>query len=293
MLRKLLFLSALVMFPSLSALAQETQAGDVGYTYCPTGQAYVYLYRSLSNFEVSANLKCGEKVEILGRENLFGGYLRVRTADGEQGYVSQSDITATPPANPRQQPAPAATSTGDLGRSLAFGQGVPRAEIFGGYSYLNVDTNGLTSRQSFNGWESSVSGNFNKWLAAEANVSGYYKTYNVDLGSLLPGAVLNVSVHDYGFLGGPRINVRPVFFHALLGVDRLTASALGFSASQNSFAAAFGGGGQWKVSPQWAVRTSADYVLTRHNTFGGPRVTQNNIRVSAGVVFRFGRVVRR
>jgi len=44
---------------------------------------------------------------------------------------------------------------------------VPKAEVFAGYSYLNLDTNQLTSRQSANGWESSVSGNFNKWLAAD------------------------------------------------------------------------------------------------------------------------------
>jgi len=95
-------------------------------------------------------------------------------------------------------------------------------------------------------------------------------------------------VHDYGFPGGPRINFRPVFFHALLGVDRLTGSALGFSASQNGFAGAFGGGVQWKVGPHWAVRASGDYVFTCHNIFRGSRVTQHNFRASAGVVFMFG-----
>jgi len=164
-------------------------------------------------------------------------------------------------------------------------QEVPKAEVFGGYSYLNVDTNGLSSRQSANGWEASVSGNFNKRFAVEGDVSGYYKTFPVFLGLVVPGGV---SVHDYGFLGGPRINFRPVFFHALLGADRLTGSAVGVSASQNGFAGAFGGGVQWKVGPQWAVRASGDYVLTRHNIFGGPRVTQHNFRASAGVVFTFG-----
>jgi len=36
------------------------------------------------------------------------------------------------------------------------------------------------------------------------------------------------------------------------------------------------------------VRLSADDAFTRHNIFGGPRVTQVNIRVSAGLVFMFG-----
>src|ERR1700691_3659321 len=50
-----------------------------------------------------------------------------------------------------------------------------RADLFAGYSYVNIDTNGLTSRQNANGWEAAVSGNFNKWFAVEGDVSGYYK----------------------------------------------------------------------------------------------------------------------
>src|SRR5579859_6315065 len=171
----------------------------------------------------------------------------------------------------------------------AQGQEVPRAEVFGGYSYLNVDTNGLTSRQSANGWEASGSGNFNRWFAAEGDLSGYYKTYSVDLTDLGLGTV-NVDVHDFSFLAGPRVNVRPVFFPALVGVDHLTGSALGFSASQDSFAAAFGGGVQWKVAPQWAVRASGDYVLTHQNIFGpsGSTFTQNNFRASVGIVYILG-----
>jgi opacity protein-like surface antigen len=171
--------------------------------------------------------------------------------------------------------------------SSSHAQDVPRAEIFGGYSYLNIDTNGLSSRQSANGWEASVAGNFNRWFALEGDVSGYYKTYAVDLSDLDLG-VIDVNVHDYGFVGGPRINFRPFFVHALVGLDRLTGSALGFSASQNSFAGAFGGGIQWPVAQHWAVRGSADYVLTQHNIFGGPSFTQNNFRASAGIVFTFG-----
>jgi len=170
----------------------------------------------------------------------------------------------------------------------ALGQETPLVEVFGGYSYLNVDTNGLTSRQSANGWEAAASGNFNKWFAVEGDFSGYYKTYSVDLTALELGTV-DVKVHDFSFLAGPRVNVRPAFFHALFGVDHLTGSALRLSASQDSFAAAFGGGIQWKVAPQWAVRASGDYVLTHHNIFGpvGSSFTQNNFRASVGVVYVF------
>jgi hypothetical protein len=169
---------------------------------------------------------------------------------------------------------------------FAFGQD-SRADLFGGYSYLNIDTNGLTSRQSANGWEASVSGNFNKWFAVEGDVSGYYKTYSVNLALLNLGS-LDVKVTDYSYAAGPRINLRPIFIHALFGGDHLTGSALGYSASQDGLAGAIGGGVQWKVSGPWSVRASADYTFTRHNIFGGPAYTQNNVRASAGIVYSFG-----
>lgn len=172
----------------------------------------------------------------------------------------------------------------------AFGQDVPRAEVFGGYSYLNVDTNGLSPRQSANGWEASVTGNFNRWFGVEGDFSGYYKIYPVNLFIVNLPLSFNVNVSDYGFLGGPRVSFGPAFAHALIGGDHLTGSALGFSASQDSLAGAFGGGVEFPMSGRWAVRASADYVFTRHNILGGPSFTQNNVRVSAGIVFRFGGV---
>jgi Outer membrane protein beta-barrel domain len=138
-----------------------------------------------------------------------------------------------------------------------------RADLFGGYSYLNIDTNGLTSsRQNANGWDASLSGNFNRWFAAEAEVAGYYKDYGA------------VSVTDYSYGAGPRINFKPLFVHALIGGDHLTGSAGGVSVSQDSLAGAFGGGVQWRVSGPFSIRASADYVFTRHNILGGPSVTQ-------------------
>jgi hypothetical protein len=167
---------------------------------------------------------------------------------------------------------------------FAVAQDFQRAEILGGYSYLSADTNGLTPRQSFNGWEASISTNINKWLAAEEITSGYYKGNALGTG---------VDASDYGFVGGPRFNFRPAFVHALVGVDYLTGSYSGLSASQNSFAAAFGGGVQWPLGRHFAVRASADWLLTRHNILGGNGVNQNNVRVGIGVVYTFGVVQKR
>lgn len=86
-------------------------------------------------------------------------------------------------------------------------QDIPKAEVFAGYSYLNVDGN---PRQSANGWEVSASGNLNRWLAIETDVSGYYKSFD------FAGATV-LRFQEYGLAAGPRFNFRPVFVHALAG----------------------------------------------------------------------------
>jgi membrane-associated protease RseP (regulator of RpoE activity) len=159
----------------------------------------------------------------------------------------------------------------------------------------------LSSRQNANGWEASISGNFYKWFSVEGDVSGYYKSYSVNLTNSLTecqafvcGGTASAKVTDYSFAAGPRINLRPIFIHALFGGDHLTgtASASGVSGtlseSQNGVAGLAGGGVQWKVSGLWSIRASADYIFTRHNIFGGPSVTQNNYRAGVGIVYSFG-----
>jgi hypothetical protein len=163
---------------------------------------------------------------------------------------------------------------------IVAAQEYPRVDVFGGYSYLNVDTKDVTSRQNANGWEASGSVNLNRWFAAEGDVSGAYKTYGV-LG-------VSTTIADYLYLGGARVNLRPVFFHALVGRDRLSDSAFGLTVSQTGFAGAFGGGVQWKVGQGWSVRTSADYVFARHQIPTLSSFTENNFRVGAGVVYSFG-----
>jgi Outer membrane protein beta-barrel domain len=166
----------------------------------------------------------------------------------------------------------------------ARAQQFDRVEIFGGYSFLNIDTNGLSSRQNANGWEVSAAGNFNRWFAIEGDGAGYYKTYKVDLSAFGLGT-LSANVRDYSFAGGPRFSYRPVFFHALFGDDNLKGS----SSSQSGLAAIIGGGVEPRISSHLPARVSADYALTHHNIFGGPRTNQNNVWVSAGIVFTFGR----
>lgn len=262
---------------------------DDAYAYCPVGEGYVYLYDSPANFQVIAYLKCGDKVDVLSTDNTRA---RVRTADGKEGYVQQSSLSTSVPAKfqPQQQvaaapvvvnqhPQPAATAFTPFS-GFGFGPTVPLIEVYGGYSYMNAGTSALASRQSLSGFESSAEYNVNRWMAAEANFGGYYKSIDII-------GVGTYAFHDYTIMGGPRFNIRKAFFHGLVGVDHLGGStnfyAPGSTASDNTLAAAMGGGVQWKVSRHIAVRTSADYVISR---FEG--LTQSNFRVTAGVVFEEG-----
>lgn len=419
MCRKVLIVVGLLCFLS----STRAKADDFVYAYCPLGEGYVFMYDTPAGFQVLANLKCGQKVTLVGPAG--GDRVQVRTADGKEGYVQKSSITgalpgakqqatvapsantpqpqapsqAQPPvqsqpvqpkpktqaqrqpqaqaqlqappqpqappvvqaqpqpeaqpephalpepsaetkpepqpqgnaqlqaeSQPQQpqplaetqplteaQPAPQAQPEtaaqaqplqaelesqpqprSELRRepqpaavaftpysSFGYGRNVPRLEAFGGLSYLNAGTSGLTSRQNVVGFEGSVALHVNTWIAGEANFSGYYKTLTiVNVGTF--------GFHDYMAMAGPRVNMHKFFFHVLGGIDHLSGVTNFYSvatSSNNVLAGAGGGGVQWNVSRQLALRTSADYVMSR---FGG--VMQNNFRVTLGVVFEAGSV---
>jgi len=99
------------------------------------------------------------------------------------------------------------------------------------------------------------------------------------------GSVFGVGGHDYNFLFGPTLSYRTdkitAFAHVLFGGSH--AGAAGFS--NTAFAWAIGGGVDWNLKERLAIRLGQfDYLPTY---FGS--TTQNNIRYSAGVVFRPGK----
>jgi opacity protein-like surface antigen len=181
-------------------------------------------------------------------------------------------------------------------------QETPRAEIFGGYSYLRfkpADT--LIDGFNLNGWNASVAGNVNRWFGVVADFSGHYGTprrFGVD-----------TDIKTHSFLFGPRFSYRrnekfTPFAHALFGVTNARGRTPGISSSQTGFAAAIGGGLDVRASERVAIRVvQADYLLTRlkgeeiacvFNALLPPcpvpqTDTQHNVRLSFGVVFRFGK----
>ncbi len=167
--------------------------------------------------------------------------------------------------------------------------------VFVGYSYENGSTSlfGLanSSRPNLNGWEASLEGRVFPWIGLVADFSSHYASGSYQVTQ--NGLTTTVSGgREFAVLFGPRVSVpvgkfRP-FAEALFGAARTSASQSSplpdnfVQPIDTSFATALGGGVDYKIIRPIAVRFEGDYVRTRF--FG---TTQNNIRLSTGIVFRF------
>jgi opacity protein-like surface antigen len=161
---------------------------------------------------------------------------------------------------------------------------VPSGNVFFGYSYYNADLSSL-GRSSLNGWNGSLEGKVLPWVGIVADFGGHYGSENVPRACLTPGLCPNISIniHEYDFLFGPRVSVsvgkiRP-FAEAMFGGGHISTNGAG---SDTSFVTALGGGIDYHLIPLVALRLEGDYVQTRFFS-----TTQNNVRLSTGIVLRF------
>jgi hypothetical protein len=86
-----------------AAAASPAFAGDSATMKCNATQDRIWVYDSLNSFDVSAKLKCGETVEITGRVK---GYVKIRAANGTQGYVPDTTFPDLPPYVDPNDPQP-------------------------------------------------------------------------------------------------------------------------------------------------------------------------------------------
>lgn len=188
------------------------------------------------------------------------------------------------------------------------GSDTPRVELFTGFSYLR----GAPSLQPGNrlsglyGGSTSVAFNLNRSFGLVTDFSGYR---NTELGLIGPGALPNRVVKAdgtaYSLLFGPRFSYRKhdrfVPFAQVL-VGGIQASKVNISGctgtgctplpEQGSFALTAGGGFDIKLQRHVAFRlVQAEYMMTRFaDVTSGVRTGQNDLRLSSGLVFRFGRI---
>jgi hypothetical protein len=87
-------LFALVM---IAAAVPSAKAGGTVNIKCAPNEDRVWVYESLTDFNVAAKLKCGDPVQIVERVK---GYVKIETANGTEGYVLDTAFpkSALPPA---------------------------------------------------------------------------------------------------------------------------------------------------------------------------------------------------
>ncbi len=165
----------------------------------------------------------------------------------------------------------------------AAAQDFPKAEAFVGYSYVraNPATSGATGF-NLNGGSGSIAFNPTSRLGVVADFGGYH------VGNI-GGSSVDANLFTYMF--GPRLSLRhdrfTPFVQALFGGAHSTESTIG-NGTSNSFAMTIGGGVNAKLSDRFAVRLGQlEYFMTRFPETTTSRETQNNLRFSTGVVFRF------
>lgn len=158
----------------------------------------------------------------------------------------------------------------------ALAQEVPKAEVFGGYSW---------SGGNIHGWNASVTGNVTKRFGIVADFSGHYV-------SGLDGSI-PTKQDAHSFLFGPRFSFRgkrlTPFVQAMFGATRFhesaTVSGQKLSDSDTGFSSALGGGLDVKVNDRVAIRAfQLDYF--RPNFFGE---AHNRGRLAFGIVFSLGK----
>jgi opacity protein-like surface antigen len=175
-----------------------------------------------------------------------------------------------------------------------------RVELFGGYSYAQINPGGFETQNasgtgthfSLSGWEVSGAVNANRWIGLVADFAGYPGTKAVDV-------LTAEHLRYYTYMAGPQVRLRGVgpftfFAHGLVGaahsnndIPILTAN---FKETRLAFAA--GGGVDISMGKHVALRAlQVDYL---GNSFSNLDINDNpisgrqrNARASAGIVFKF------
>jgi hypothetical protein len=145
----------------------------------------------------------------------------------------------------------------------------PFIDLSGTYSYVRI----ASTKTNYNGASVSFAVNPKPWLGIVGDIGGYHQA--------APQGFPADNLVTYLF--GPRLSYRTPsritpFAQVLFGGVYSTMSG------QTALAMTAGGGFDLKISPRVSIRVAqGEYFMTR---FGGS--TQNNLRISTGLVFHFG-----
>lgn len=179
----------------------------------------------------------------------------------------------------------------------------PQWELFGGGSFTRLDLSpdlSIVGTDHVNawGWNGSVSEYLNKWFGGTIDLSGAYSHPKFTFAGVSLSDTVRLST--FTAMGGPTFawrksdRVQP-FGRVLFGVvhahtETTSKGALLIGASlaksDDSFGIGAGGGVDFKLSKQLAARGTVDWIHSSFRDLGDD--SQNHLRASVGIVFRFG-----
>ncbi len=169
--------------------------------------------------------------------------------------------------------------------AMAAAQVPTSGNVFFGYSYYHTPLSSIDTA-NLNGWNGSLEGKVFPFLGIVADISGNYGSQNFlpCSGPPIACSAVKANVSEENFLFGPRASfsvgkLRP-FAEVLIGAGHVNTNQ--GAGSDTSFATALGGGIDYRLLRVVSWRFEGDYVQTRFFS-----TTQNNLRLSTGIVFRF------
>ena len=175
-------------------------------------------------------------------------------------------------------------------------QSTPKVEVFGGYSYLRLaqQTNPPFDAANLNGWNASIKLNVTQGIGLVADFSGHYEQGCALCAQLRPG-------YQHTFLAGPEFKLLQrdrltVNVRALAGMMVGSSLFLPYNGLQfayggsNRFAASLGGSVDYRISDRLSYRIIQPELLTTVTNAGGTLRAYPNVRISTGLVFRFGKL---
>ena len=158
--------------------------------------------------------------------------------------------------------------------AAAAAQATPKVEVFGGYSNLFANLN--NSSYNLNGVHVSAAENVNSWFGGVLDFSSHF------------GSNAGLNVNTQWIMYGPRFAYRKSSaitpsVHVLFGGVRGSRGFEGISEANWRFAVGLGGDIDVRINDRVALRlVQADYLPTHFLN-----LRQDNLRLSAGLVFRF------
>jgi hypothetical protein len=215
-----------------------------------------------------------------------------------QRMASLSDV-AMDGAAESSASSPAAPSVREPSRT-------PKVDIFLGYSYLRAVPELANGNRlvDLNGGSASIAFNLSRYFAIAADFGGYDDTRLRLAGpGANPPSVVDSGGSAFTYLFGPRLSFRnhsriTPFAQVLFGaahagqvtLSGCTGSSCTPLPAQTAFALTAGGGFDIRLARHISIRAiQAEYLMTR---FSDPPTgagnTQNDLRLSAGLLFRLG-----